>query len=194
MASRTSFANPSAPLRKSIGLAPEPHPLDRSPVRLQHLNDSRDHVGVCAAAGPDGNVLNLNLNEPASGLGLHRSALRFLQRAGAATTVSTTAGTNCGASAVDIEGLRACRRHVNTCCGISPCGRATSETTAPGKSASSTIRPLSSSENRRRRPVPVITSSRRTVTPGSSIGSSIGSSVAARRSLLEIVTLIHPRR
>src|SRR3954466_5814680 len=114
---------------------------------------------------------------PASGLGLHRvGALRSSQRAGAAATASTTAGTNSGASALVIEGLRACRRHVNTCCGISPWRRATSETTAPGKSVSSTISALSSSENRRRRPVPVITSSRRTVTSGSSVWSSVDTS------------------
>jgi hypothetical protein len=39
----------------------------------------------------------------------------------------------------------------------------TSDTTAPGASVSSTIRALSSSEKRRRLPVPVITSSRRTL-------------------------------
>ena len=81
--------------------------------------------------------------------------------------VSTTAGTNCGASMSVLApaGRRACRRQPNTCCGVSPCRRATSETTAPGTSVSSMIRALSSSENRRRRPVPVITSSRRTAAP-----------------------------
>ena len=59
-------------------------------------------------------------------------------------------------------GCRACRRQPNSCCGVSPCRRAISETTAPGASVSSMIRALSSAENRRRRPVPVITSSRRT--------------------------------
>jgi hypothetical protein len=71
---------------------------------------------------------------------------------------------------------RACRRHVNTCCGVSPCWRATSETTAPATSVSSTIRALSSSEARRRRPVPVITSSRRTVASGLSVWSSVDTS------------------
>ena len=52
---------------------------------------------------------------------------------------STTAGTNLGASASLATGWRACRRQVNTCCGVSPCRRATSETTAPGTSVSSTM-------------------------------------------------------
>ena len=92
--------------------------------------------------------------------------------------VSTTAGTNCGALlSVLATGWRACRRHVNTCCGVSPCRRATAETTAPGTSVSSTIPALKSSENWRRRPVPVITSSRRTaVTSGSSLWSSVDTS------------------
>lgn len=52
---------------------------------------------------------------------------------------SKTAGTNLGAPASLAIGWRACRRQVNTCCGISPFRRATSETTAPGTSFSSTI-------------------------------------------------------
>jgi hypothetical protein len=55
---------------------------------------------------------------------------------------------------------RACRRHVNTCCGVSPRRRAMFETTAPGANVSSTTCALKSSVNWRRRPVPVITSSR----------------------------------
>ncbi len=77
---------------------------------------------------------------------------------------STTAGTNGGSSATGAGCRRACRRQVNTCCGVSPCRRAISETTAPGTSVSSAIRALSSLENQRRRPVSVITSSRRAVT------------------------------
>ena len=89
--------------------------------------------------------------------------------------VSTTAGTNCGSL---LSGLtRACRRQVNTCCGVSPCWRAISETTASGASVSSTTRALKAAANLRRRPVPVITSSRRTsVTSGSSLWSSIDTS------------------
>jgi RTX calcium-binding nonapeptide repeat (4 copies) len=54
--------------------------------------------------------------------------------------------------------------------------RATSETTAPGASVCSTTRALSSAENRRRRPVPVIISSRRTVGSGLSVWSSVDTS------------------
>ncbi len=105
---------------------------------------------------------------------------RRLLRAGRdGNAVSTTAGTNVGASLSVGCGatLRACRRHVNTCCGVRPCRRATSETTASGASVSSTTRAFKSSVNRRRRPTPVITSSRRTVvTSGSSLWSSVDTS------------------
>ena len=62
--------------------------------------------------------------------------------------VPTTAGTNIGGSGVGslMSGCRARRRHVNSCWGINPCRRATSDTTAPGASVSSTIRALSSAE------------------------------------------------
>jgi hypothetical protein len=91
---------------------------------------------------------------------------------------SKTVGTNCGALlSVLTAGCRACRRHVNTCCGVSPCRRATSETTAPGASVSSMTPALKSSVKWRRRPVPAITSSRRTaVTSGSSLWSSVDTS------------------
>ena len=58
---------------------------------------------------------------------------------------------------------RACRRQPNSCCGLSPCRRATSDTLAPGLRLSTKMRALSSSDHCRRRPVPVISSSRRTV-------------------------------
>src|SRR6185437_1403401 len=90
--------------------------------------------------------------------------------------VSITAGTNFG-PALSMPGLadaRACRRQVKTCCGVSPRRRATSETTAPATSVSATTSLLKSSENCRRRPVPVITSSRRTsVASGLSVWSSV---------------------
>ena len=79
-------------------------------------------------------------------------------------------------------GRRACRRQVNTCCGVSPFRRATSETIAPGTSVSSTIPALKSSENWRRRPVPVITSSRRSVVAS---GLSVWSSVDTSRSPIQ---------
>src|SRR2546426_2040276 len=77
---------------------------------------------------------------------------------------------------------RASRRQVNTCCGVNPYRRATCDTTAPGASVSATTRALSSSENRRRLPVPVITSSRRTVVAS---GSSVGSSIDTSRSPIQ---------
>ena len=92
---------------------------------------------------------------------------------------STTAGTNGGSSAFGGGNRRACRRQVNTCCGVSPCRRAISETTAPGTSVSSMIRALSSLENQRRRPVSVITSSR----PAVASELSVWSSIDTRRSL-----------
>jgi hypothetical protein len=62
-------------------------------------------------------------------------------------------------------------------CGVRPCRRSTSETTTPAARVSSTTRALKSSVNQRRRPAPVITSSRRTVfTSGSSLWSSVDTS------------------
>lgn len=76
---------------------------------------------------------------PTSGLTLRRVVLRSWPTATAGTLASTTAGTNGGSSAIGVGNRRACRRQVNTCCGVSPCRRAISETTAPGSSVSSTI-------------------------------------------------------
>lgn len=92
---------------------------------------------------------------------------------------STTAGTHCGSSAIVAGDRRACRRQVNTCSEVSPCRRAISETTAP--SVSSTIRALSSLENQPRRPVSVITSSRRGATSDLSVWSSIDTSRSLQR-------------
>lgn len=65
---------PSAPLRKSTGLVGHHHPnrpgRDQSPARLQRLNDSRDHVCVRAAANPDRDAVDLNLDRPDVGPGL----------------------------------------------------------------------------------------------------------------------------
>ena len=90
--------------------------------------------------------------------------------------VSITAGTNFGAvlSTPGFANARACRRQVKTCCGVGPRRRATSETTAPATSVSATTSLLKSSENCRRRPIPVTTSSRRTsVASGLSVWSSV---------------------
>ncbi|MGX1428754.1 hypothetical protein AB7M59_009248 [Bradyrhizobium elkanii] len=80
---------------------------------------------------------------PTSGLALRRAILRSWPTVTAGTMASTTAGTNGGSSAIGLGNRRACRRQVNTCCGVGPCRRAISETTAPGTSVSSTIRALS---------------------------------------------------
>lgn len=63
---------------------------------------------------------------------------------------------------------RASRRQPNNCCGETPLRRATSDTFAPGFQLSMMMRAFSSSDHCRRRPVPVITSIRRTspVSPG----------------------------
>ncbi len=84
---------------------------------------------------------------------------------------------------------RAWRRQPNNCCGESPLLRATSDTFAPGFRLSMTRRALSSSDRRRRRPVPVISSIRRTaVTPASAFASAfvsnVCSSVWSNRSLM----------
>ncbi|SDF02803.1 hypothetical protein SAMN05216337_1042100, partial [Bradyrhizobium brasilense] len=118
---------------------------------------------------------------PTSGLALRRAILRSWPTVTAGTMASTTAGTNGGSSAIGVGNRRACRRQVNTCCGVSRCRRAISETTAPGTSVSSTIRALSSLENQRRRPVSVITSSRRAVTSDLSVWSSIDTSRSLQR-------------
>ncbi len=88
--------------------------------------------------------------------------------AGAISCV-TTAGTNAGIVSL---ALRASRRHVNNCCGVSPWRRATADTTAPGASVSSRIRARSSAVQRRRPIAPLITSKRRTSPSGSSLWSS----------------------
>jgi hypothetical protein len=116
-----------------------------------------------------------------SALALQRTARRPRSTAGVGSAASTTAGTNCTSSARVVDGWRACRRQVNTCCGVSPCRGAITETTAPGTSVSSTTRALSSLENQRRRPVSVITSSRRAVISDLSVWSSIDTSQSLQR-------------
>src|SRR5215203_834954 len=85
---------------------------------------------------------------------------------------ATTAGTNETASFPASSGRRASRRHPNSCCGKSPCRRATSDTTAPGASVSSTMRALSSTDHRRRPPKPLMTSIRLSGPLGLSLWSS----------------------
>ena len=80
--------------------------------------------------------------------------------------------------------LRASSRHPNSCCGVIPCCRATSETTAPGCWLSSTMRALTSGDQRRRRPTPVITSMRCKPSGARSPRSAVGLSVLPSRCLL----------
>jgi hypothetical protein len=98
----------------------------------------------------------------------------------AGAMASTTAGANCGSSAFGAGNRRACRRQVNTCCGVSPCRRAISETTAPGPASPRRSGPCSL-ENQRRRPVSVITSSRRALTSDLGVWSSIDTSRSLQR-------------
>src|ERR1700722_11003645 len=65
------------------------------------------------------------------------------------------------------------RRQPNTCCEQTCHRRATSDTRAPGSRVSATIRALSSADQRRRRPGPVRTSTRRNPTFASSLTSNI---------------------
>src|SRR5262249_56638256 len=73
----------------------------------------------------------------------------------------------------------------NSCCGVSPCRRATSDTTTPGARLSRTIRALASRVNRRLRPAPVIISTRCKVSSlFSVVGSSVSSCLCSNRCLL----------
>ena len=58
--------------------------------------------------------------------------------------------------------MRASRRQAVTCCGATPCRRATSTTRAPGSKLSATIRAFTASDQLRRPVGPAITSSRST--------------------------------
>src|SRR6185312_4311575 len=74
-----------------------------------------------------------------------------------AMQVELTIGTNVGAlsSGIASKPFLAFCRHVNRCCGLISCRRATSDTTAPAANDSATILPFSSSDHLRRRPTPV---------------------------------------
>ena len=89
----------------------------------------------------------------------------------------STTGAKPGAhDAPEPERRLASRRQPKICCGDIPWRRATSDVTAPGANVSAMIRALSSTDQRRRRPVPVITSTRRTPASGSKLCSSIRTS------------------
>jgi len=134
-------------------------------------------TGAKAGSGP-GDPRGFNL--PLLGRG-HRHGSGAASPAGAVPTAS-----------------RACRRQPNNCCGLSPCRRATSDTLAPGFRLSTTMRALSSADHCRRRPVPVISSIRRTVvTPPSALSAGLLSSVCSNRSLIarhQATTRARPKR
>lgn len=162
MCSRTNIVSPSIPSRKSTGLVATitgQFRMGRPSACLQRIDDGAI-IATSAARATRIVTPSASISmPPISGLALRRAVLRSRPAIATGAMASTTAGTNCGSSAIGVGCRRACRRQVNTCCGGSPCRRAISETTAPGTSVSSTIRALSSLENQRRRPVSVITSS-----------------------------------
>src|SRR5215472_16012464 len=92
---------------------------------------------------------------------------------------SVTTGTNKSASSAGrlSTPLRAALRHMNRCCGEMPCRRATSDT--PGACDTATIRPLTSSLHRRRRPAPTWIST----PPRGSEASTIWSTIYANRTV-----------
>jgi hypothetical protein len=138
----------------------------RSPACLQRMDDGRNHRHIRASADPDSDALGFDLDAPDIRLGLAWRCLALMANSHGRYQGVYTSGTNGGSSAIGVGNRRACRRQVNTCCGVSLCRRAISETKAPGTSVSSTIRALSSLQNQRRRPVSVIT--RRVSSHGSS--------------------------
>src|SRR5271168_3524544 len=98
---------------------------------------------------------------------------------GAGSETSVMIGTKAGAAvSVDFAATRAMFRHAarrqpNTCCEQTCQRRATSDTRAPGTRLSSTIRAFSSTDQRRRRPGPTSTSTRRYSPFASSLTSNI---------------------
>jgi hypothetical protein len=81
-----------------------------------------------------------------------RDCLAASDPEGVAAPIST--GSKIEPSLPPGSGVRACLRHVKSRLCATPCRRATSHTTAPGISASSTIRAFSSLFQRRRRSTP----------------------------------------
>src|SRR5262249_3100019 len=101
---------------------------------------------------------------------------------GPAPRSSVTTGTKSGASSAGrlSTPARAALRHTKRCCGEMPCRRATSDTTAPGAYDSATIRPLTSSLHRRRRPAPTWISR-----PRGFEASNTGSTIYANRTVCD---------
>ena len=141
---------PSAGPRRR-GRRPNP---PRSPCR------SRRATGIVATmtfTTPDGPITTSS-SEP-------QSPSRRSRRPHFARSSPRSAGTNAGGSSPSTTSAwvvrRASRCHVSACCGVRPCRRATSDTTAPGSSVSATIPVVSSALQRRRPPAPLIISTRR---------------------------------
>jgi hypothetical protein len=66
-------------------------------------------------------------------------------------------------SPLSLSACRACRRRPNNCCGVKPCRRATADTVSLPSQLSAMICAFCSAVHARRRPAPVKTSTRRTV-------------------------------
>src|SRR6516162_7438012 len=142
---------------------------------LTARNTSRSHVGSTPTAArttapPISMLIVVELRAAASVPG---PALRS----------SVTTGTKSGASSAGrlSTPARAALRHTKRCCGDMPCRRATSDTTAPGAYDSATIRPLTSSLHRRRRPAPTWISTR----PRGFEASNIWSAIYANRTVCD---------
>src|SRR5215472_12927151 len=93
----------------------------------------------------------------------------------ASLTIGTKLGVAGGVGSLGTLGTswRIARRQPNTCCEQICHRRATADTRAPGTSVSATIRAFSSADQRRRRPGPVRTSTRRNSPFASSLTSNI---------------------
>src|ERR1700757_1114441 len=167
---------------ETVGTFAEVHRLRRD--HNLHASRSRDHVAALTArstsrshagstptaarttAPPISMLIVIELSVAASA-------------AGPTPRSSVTTGTKSGASSAGrlSTPARAALRHTKRCCGEMPCRRATSDTTAPGAYDSATIRPLTSSLHRRRRPAPTWISTR----PRGSEASTISSTIYANR-------------
>src|SRR5271166_6908064 len=90
----------------------------------------------------------------------------------ASLTIGTKLGVVVGPTTLD-QSWRLALRQPNTCCEQTCHRRATSDTRTPGTRVSATIRAFSSADQRRRRPGPVRTSTRRNSPFASSLTSNI---------------------
>src|SRR5271165_5307835 len=141
--------------RETVGTAAEVHRLRGHQHAYSRRN--RDHVAARTArrtstSQPTSTPRSTRTTTPAISIVIKAAA-------GFATAVfsgATTTGTNSAAASAGSASrpARAALRQTKRCWGVTSCRRATSDTTAPGAYDSATIRPLSSSLQRRRRPTP----------------------------------------